>query len=516
MIEIISDNHKLFDKIAKVPYLQYEIMEVIFGGAKDDIEMKVGFSKGSLVIGNAIKSLIKKGLLDNNLDLTDTATKLVKLHYYERHTYPKYTSSILDISSGFYKPTLFDNFELGNGNGDGPVFRWYKYLEDFPHHFVSECEKRYKLSSEYYILDPFAGSGTTLIRAKMDGYRSIGVDTNPAMVFISRQKLNWIISTDRVSNAYNTVVSQFLNVSDKEKVDAINGSVLSVMPQKELNQWLSPVKQNEIALMFKIVDSLEDDGIRDFFKFLITKTAVDVSYVAFCPGTTFYPFRKKPDFLTAFRKLIQWVITDLQLEKVKNNSNIESIIIEGSIKDKKTLEDCKGKIDLVITSPPYPNDLEYTRQTRLEMYLLGYVRSMNDVQKIKRKMVKGSTKLIYNSDFPIETLSNLPSIKIITGELRERLRDKNWGFDYPKMVEMYFSDMYISLANIFDVLINDGTCILVVGDQTIKGVIIPVAEILAELSEMIGFRKNSIELHRERRSTGHDIPIPEENLVLIK
>ncbi|MFC2020949.1 hypothetical protein ACFLU1_04060 [Chloroflexota bacterium] len=141
---------------------------------------------------------------------------------------------------------------------------------------------------------------------------------------------------------------------------------------------------------------------------------------------------------------------------------------------------------------------------------------MGDVQKIKRKMVKGSTKLIYSTDFPVETISNLASIKIITNELRERLKDKNWGFDYPKMVEMYFSDMYISLVNIFDLLVDGGACVLVVGDQTIAGVILPVAEILAELSEMIGFRQNSIELHRERRSTGHDIPIPEENLVLIK
>ncbi len=516
MNEIINDSQKLSHKIPKVPYLQYEIMEVIFNGDKDDIEMKVGFQKGSLIIESAIKSLIKKGLLDNELELTDIGEKLVKLHYYERHTYPKYSSSVLDLRSSNNKPKLFDDFELTNSNGNGPVFRWYKYLEDFPHYFVSEYVKKYKLSDEYYVLDPFAGSGTTLIRAKMDGYKSVGVDTNPAMVFISKQKLNWRISADRVSDAYNTIVSQFLEASDKEKEEAINGSVLSVMPKKELNQWLSPVKQNEIALILKIADHLEDDEIRDFIKCLITKTAVDVSYVAFCPGTTFYPFRKKPDFLTEFNKLAQWVIADLQLERVKNNSNIESIVIEGSIKDIETLTDFKGKIDVVITSPPYPNDLEYTRQTRLEMYLMGYVRSMNDVQKIKRTMVKGSTKLIYNTDFPIESVSNLSSLKIITNDLRERLKDKKWGFDYPKMIDMYFTDMYISLTNIFDALVNDGACIMVVGDQTIAGVVIPVAEILAELSERIGFRKNSIELHRERRSTGHDIPIPEENLVLIK
>ena len=141
---------------------------------------------------------------------------------------------------------------------------------------------------------------------------------------------------------------------------------------------------------------------------------------------------------------------------------------------------------------------------------------MNDVQSIKRSMVKGSTKLIYMDDNPSRAVTKNKRVNSITSELRERLKDKNWGFDYPKMIEMYYTDMYKALENYYRLLVPSGACILVVGDQTTKGVVNPVAKVLADFGKEIGFSSSKIELHRKRRITGHDIPIPEENLILIK
>lgn len=336
------------------------------------------------------------------------------------------------------------------------------------------------------------------------------------MVFISQQKLNWDIDTDKIIEYYNIVIDEFINTKREEKDSALTNSNLRFMPKKELDQWLSPVKQNETSSILKIINKIKSAEIRNLFNFTATRAAIESSYVAYCPGTTFYPFRIKPDFLTCFNKIIKWILEDLSLDSVKKFQNIESIIIEGNVKEDNILEPYAQKVDLIITSPPYPNDLEYTRQTRLEMYLLGFVRSMDDVQGIKRKMVKGSTKLIFNKDKPILEVSELKSLKTVTQKIAYNLKDKNWGFDYPKMVNMYFSDMFESMKNFYKVLVKDGTCVLVVGDQTIKGVLIPVAEILLEIGKMIGFKKGEIELHRKRRSTNHNIDIPEENLILTK
>ena len=111
-----------------------------------------------------------------------------------------------------------------------------------------------------------------------------------------------------------------------------------------------------------------------------------------------------------------------------------------------------NSIDLAITSPPYPNDLEYTRQTRLELYLLDFVKSMNDVAQIKKKMVKSSTKLIFKESNSSKFVNNFDSIQNISDKISKKLKNKDWGWDYPRMVKEYFGDMYLCLKETKKVL----------------------------------------------------------------
>ncbi|MCL2313366.1 MAG: hypothetical protein FWC41_12995, partial [Firmicutes bacterium] len=173
-------------------------------------------------------------------------------------------------------------------------------------------------------------------------------------------------------------------------------------------------------------------------------------------------------------------------------------------------------IDFIITSPPYPNDLEYTRQTRLELYLLDFVKSMEDVQQIKRKMVKGSTKLIFKESDSEKYITKYDSVKNISDQIYEQTKDKNWGFDYPRMVREYFGDMYLCMKEFLPLLKSKANFLQVVGDQTIKGVYIPVCDILIEMANDLGYTNCKKELFRIRRSTGHSIELPEEIVIIQK
>lgn len=173
-------------------------------------------------------------------------------------------------------------------------------------------------------------------------------------------------------------------------------------------------------------------------------------------------------------------------------------------------------IDFIVTSPPYPNDLEYTRQTRLELYLLDFVKSMDEVQQIKRKMVKGSTKLIFKESNSEKFAMKFEDVKIVSELIYEQTKEKNWGFDYPRMVREYFGDMYLCMKEFFDLMKDNANFLLVVGDQTIKGVYIPVCDILIKMAQEIGYKNCRKELFRMRRSTGHDILLPEEIVIIQK
>jgi len=176
----------------------------------------------------------------------------------------------------------------------------------------------------------------------------------------------------------------------------------------------------------------------------------------------------------------------------------------------------ENSIDFIITSPPYPNDLEYTRQTRLELYLLDFVKNMDDVQRLKRKMIKGSTKLIYKEDNWGEYVKKFKTVQEIASQIERALSDKNWGFDYPRMIREYFGGMYVCLKEFYKVMKKDSYNLQVVGDQTYKNIVIPVGKIFVEMAKDIGYSDAYIELFRTRRSTTHDIPLPEEIVVIRK
>ena len=84
------------------------------------------------------------------------------------------------------------------------------------------------------------------------------------------------------------------------------------------------------------------------------------------------------------------------------------------------------------------------------------------------------------------------------------------------MIREYFGDMYLCLQETHPLLANGAHFLLVVGNQTVKGVLIPVGDILIDMAEHIGYRNCRKELFRTRRSTTHRIPLPEEIVVLEK
>lgn len=173
-----------------------------------------------------------------------------------------------------------------------------------------------------------------------------------------------------------------------------------------------------------------------------------------------------------------------------------------------------SSVDFLFTSPPYPNDMEYTRQTRLDLYLLNYVKSLNDVKEIKKRMVKGSTKLIFKESNSSQYVENNSQVQSIANEIAERLKGKNWGWDYPRMAREYFGDMYLCLKEFKKILKPGAPALFIVGDQTSKNVLIPVGKILLDMAKELKFRKGKIELFRVRRSTLHEIPLNEEILAL--
>ena len=74
---------------------------------------------------------------------------------------------------------------------DQAIHRWYRFVLAYPPHLVRDYLERFQVSASQQILDPFCGTGTTLIECMRLGIRSIGIEANPVVSFASRVKTDW-------------------------------------------------------------------------------------------------------------------------------------------------------------------------------------------------------------------------------------------------------------------------------------------------------------------------------------
>ncbi|MDI6734742.1 MAG: DNA methyltransferase [bacterium] len=513
----------------KLPFLQSQILEhlylKIFDNAVPTIEELselTGYPKDSKILLNGIHLLIKKGFIENGSNFYFKVPQNKKSFFEEtiqkiKNQEIKYNLELvdqIDIKTP-YQLSLFQEYHSINDlNRHGVVHHWYDYLEDFPYILLEESIKKYSLKKGDLVLDPFCGSGTTLVSSNLFQLNAIGIDTNPLMCLVSDVKTTWDIDIDRLKSIYKEKVKKFIKLAENFENYNLENDFLKKMPKRELNQWISLKMQKEVSLMKDLISEIEDEKIKKLFMVMLGKTAFDTSYVALCPGTTFYPHRQKEPFFNVFCKKIIHAYNDLKLVQKFDSYGKTKVFNKSALKTSSFIE--ADSIDFIITSPPYPNDLEYTRQTRLELYLLDFVKNMDDVQKLKKTMIKGSTKLIYKEDNWSEYITKFKAIQEVADQIEEALSDKNWGFDYPRMVREYFGGMYICLKEFYKVMKRGCYNLQVVGDQTYKNIVIPVGKIFVEMAKDIGYSDAHIELFRTRRSTTHNIPLPEEIVVIKK
>lgn len=111
-------------------------------------------------------------------------------------------------------------------------------------------------------------------------------------------------------------------------------------------------------------------------------------------------------------------------------------------------------IDAMITSPPYPNEKDYTRTTRLESVLLDFINSEEDLRALKRGLMRSNTRNVYKGDEDDAWVSTHEGIQQVANEIEARriALGKTSGFErlYARVTRLYFGGMTPHLAELRD------------------------------------------------------------------
>lgn len=178
-----------------------------------------------------------------------------------------------------------------------------------------------------------------------------------------------------------------------------------------------------------------------------------------------------------------------------------------------------ASVDAVITSPPYPNEKDYTRTTRLESVLLGFISTKAELRALKQSLLRSNTRNVYKGDDDDQWVAGHPEIQRIADEIEARriALGKTSGFErlYARLTRLYFGGMARHLAGLRRVLRPGAHLAYVVGDQaSYLRVLIPTGQLLADIGQSLGYDLVRIDLFRTRLATATRTQLREEVVVL--
>ena len=226
-----------------------------------------------------------------------------------------------------------------------------------------------------WVFDPFCGAGTTLVEATLLGRNCIGNDLNPIGALVSKVKSNLVSVEDKTAleNLIADTEGYFERATDTPSlipnVSVIPEYSLPDIPNRE--HWFTPSVQEELGILLARINMISSQFLADFCRVAISAILVSVSNQA---GETRYARKEKTippgtvykRFVSKLRQM--WTRMEGYREK---RHPVTSQVINN---DLRVLEDFPPnfRVQLVITSPPYPNAFDYFLYHRHRMFWLGY------------------------------------------------------------------------------------------------------------------------------------------------
>ena len=422
---------------------------------------------------------------------------------------------------------LFPEFEASRE----PVHDWYQFVLGYEAQLVRDLLDKLAPSARLGVLDPFCGTGTTLVEARKRGHRTAGLDANPVATFVTSAKLQWQVPPAGLIAAGRTAASraeELVEAVDWADDDAVLHRLHSMDGYAGFDvfglverHWISPRPLLKVLALRQTVLEQNDSSVSALLMTALLSVMVRVaSNLKFGPEAYCALRRTDAPVFEAFGERIRRMAADLMLLAGRGDLDRPAArVIAGDARDATALRRCRP-IDVVITSPPYPTEKDYTRNTRLEMVLLDTIADNLELRAIKKTMIRSHSKGVYKDDVDGQRIARFDRITAIVDELREKCREKTYGFakQYPKVITEYFGGMHAHFEALHRTARAGARAAYVVGQQrTYLQTHIPTAECLAELAEDVGFRVTGIETYRIRRgTTGSRRDIPEEVLLLRK
>lgn len=368
-----------------------------------------------------------------------------------------------------------------NLDGSG-TYGWFPFRQAFSRRFVDKLFSLKEISNSKIILDPFMGSGNTLVASVERGLTAFGIDVSPLFQLISSVK-----TRDIPDGAFKTAINI---VKEADKLENVTDEVPSLSSFNRL------FKQDTILSLLRVIHAAQGQGIaEEVVKFAVISTLLSFTAAARW-GKGLRIIRPKPDYDS---KIIVRKITSMQEDhhSGKDRNRGKGIPLLGSVHSLEYLQDITGTrfkltsgtdVDTVVTSPPYCNSSDYIEMYKLEHWILGYIQDSKEFLSLSHSTIRSHlTFLDEQIKWKHETIENCVS----------NLENQDlWNRKIPKMVQGYTSDLYEALKNISALVKDKGRLFILQGNSCYGNIPIPFDLVLADFACEMGLTVEKIMVTR--------------------
>ena len=323
------------------------------------------------------------------------------------------------------------------------------------------------------ILDPFCGSGTTIVEGAINGINSVGIDLNPIAYIISKAKSNIYKNTDI------QLVDEIIQQIRTYNTDTFHNTFIPDFPNR--SHWFQDNVCVELANLKSKILSVENNNVKDLLLCAFSKIIVRVSNQ---DSEVRYTAKNKnhPDG-TVYNLFIETLLNYVETLK----SNKYSILAKTEIFNGDSLLELKqfadNHFDFVMTSPPYINTFDYYLYHKLRMFWLDY-----DHRPVRKNEI-GNHHRIDTKDFITAKKEYVDSMSKIMDEL-SRVSKPASNF------------------------------VMIIGDGIVDGITIDMSRVIAEICQNGHYKIRSVDsvnlsdVTRSFNKKFSNAPKKEHNIIL--
>lgn len=397
----------------------------------------------------------------------------------------------------------YEDLVVFGKNDAEPVHRWFRFKEGFSSALLSTLLQEFNdvLPKKLALLDPYCGSGTALISAQFSSaaeIRAIGIERSPFIHFIAETKCAWQTLRHRSLLRDGDLAIEFasdLEVGLPDLSSIYTGRCISTHIASRLmaiDHAAQCLPSNSRFVRLGIAAAVEP----------LSKVRRDGRALRIV---------EKPRKLVRTALLENWSqmsrdVASLSTQIPCNRSKPTVLLGDGRDPSSLGIED--QSIDLILTSPPYPNNIDYSEVYKLELWILGFVKTRQEFLHLRHSTLRSHPTfnkiLKIDDDFLAEVETG--RLSEILGTVMTRLEATGEGWR-ARMLMAYFNDLWNATKNYHRVLTRSGLAILVIGNSlhgNANPALIASDLALAKIGECHGFSTHiSVARGLKRRLAGN-------------